>query len=71
MSKIHWNENINCLLIEGKNRYKNFKNPKTFIDDSQKNDDVYENLKDYNPTKKRKTLLVFDNIIADMKLIKK
>ena len=71
MSKIHWNENINCLLIEGKNRNKNFKNPKTFIDDSQKNDDVYENLKDYNPTKKRKTLSVFDNIIADMKLIKK
>ena len=36
MSKIYWNQNINCLLIEGKNRYKNFKNPKTFIDDSQK-----------------------------------
>ena len=40
--------------MEEKNRDKNFKNPKAFIDYSQTIDDVYENLKDYNPTKKKK-----------------
>ena len=29
--------------------------------------DVYENIEDYNPNKKRKVLIVFDNMIADMK----
>ena len=29
-------------------------------------DDVYENINDYNPTRKRKKLIVFDNIIADI-----
>ena len=32
----------------------------------QTTDDVYENLKDFNPTKKRKVLVVFDDIIKDM-----
>ena len=34
---------------------------------SQRFDDVYENLKDHHPRKKRKVLIVFDNIIADIK----
>ena len=34
-------------------------------------DDVYENLEDYNPTKKRKLLTVFDDTIADIKANKK
>ena len=34
------------------------------IDYSQTTDDVYENLEGYNPTKKRKVLIVFDNMIA-------
>ena len=29
-------------------------------------DDVYENLEDCNPTKKRRVLIVFDDMIADM-----
>ena len=29
-------------------------------------DDVYENLEDYNPIKKRRVLLVFDGMITDM-----
>ena len=41
------------------------KNPETFIDYSQIIDDVYENLEDYNPTKKSKVLIVFDDMIAD------
>ena len=29
-------------------------------------DDVYENIDDYNPSKKRKILIVFDDMIADI-----
>ena len=29
------------------------------------NDDVYENIDDYNLSKKRKSLIVFDDMIAD------
>ena len=34
-------------------------------------DDVYENLEDYNPTKKRRVLIVFDDLIVDMESNKK
>ena len=42
----------------------------TFIDYSQKIY-VYENLEDYNPTKKRRVLIVFDDMIPDMEPNKK
>ena len=29
-------------------------------------DDIYENIEEYNPNKKRKVLIVFDDMIADM-----
>ena len=29
-------------------------------------DDIYKNIEEYNPNKKRKIFIVFDNIIADM-----
>ena len=45
------------------------KNLKAFIDYSQTIDD--ENLENYNPTKKKKVLIVFDDIIADMEANKK
>ena len=46
MSKIHSNQGINCLLIEQKKvEIKKWKNPKAFIDYSQRNDNVYKNLK--------------------------
>ena len=64
MSTIHLNQSINYLLKKQKKQ--KLKNPKAFIDYSQTVDDVYENLVDYNPTKKRKVLIVFDDIIADM-----
>ena len=38
---------------------------------SQTIDDIYENLEDYNPTKKRKVLIVLDDMIADMEANKK
>ena len=50
---------------------KELKNPKAFINHSQTVDGVYENLEDYNPTKKIKVLIVFDEMIADMEANKK
>ena len=34
-------------------------------------DDVYNNIDDYNPNRKGKILVVFDDIIADIMTIKK
>ena len=42
-----------------------------FIDYLQTIDDDYENLEDYNPTKKKRVLIVPDDVIADMKSNKK
>ena len=39
---------------------------KTFIEYSNDMQDVYENIEDYNPRKKRKVLIIFDDMIADM-----
>ena len=44
--------------------------PKIHLNQST-NDDDYEKLEDYNPTKKRKKLTVFDDMIADIKSNKK
>ena len=47
------------LLINGRGvGIKKLKNSKAFIDYIQTIDDVYCNLEDYNPTKKRKVLIV-------------
>ena len=35
-------------------------------DDSNDMQDVYKNIEDYNPIKKRKVLIIFDDMIADM-----
>ena len=43
----------------------NLKIPKAFVDYSQTINDVYEILEDYNPTKKRTVLIVFDDMIAE------
>ena len=61
------------MLINGREKVgiKILKNPKAFIDYSQKIDDVYENLEDYNSTKKRRVLILFDDMIADLKSNKK
>ena len=47
------------------------RNPKAFTDYSQTIDDVYENLEDYNPTNKRRVLLVFDDMTTYMESNKK
>ena len=40
-----------------------FNDPKAFMEYSN---DVYENIEDCNPIRKRKILIVFDDMIADM-----
>ena len=47
------------------------KNLKALINYSQTTDDVYENLKYYNPTKKRRVLIMVFDDIADMEFNKK
>ena len=42
------------------------KDPRAFIESSNDMQDVYKNIEDYNPGKKRKILIVFDDMIADM-----
>ena len=49
---------------------KHEKNSKAFSDYPQTIDDVYENLEEYIPTKKRKVLIVFDYMISDMEASK-
>ena len=39
---------------------------KTFMEYSNVMQDVYKNIEDYNPGKKRKVLIVFDDMIADI-----
>ena len=43
-----------------------FDDPKAFMEYSNNMQDVYKNIEDYNPIKKRKVLIVFDDMIADM-----
>ena len=61
------------LFINGREKIgiKTLKNQKPFIDYSQTLDDVYENLEDYNSTKKMRVLIANDDMIADMESNKK
>ena len=43
-----------------------FNDPKAFMEYSNDMQDVYKNIEDYNPIKKLKILIVFDDMIADM-----
>ena len=50
---------------------KNYNDPNAFIEYSNTMDDVYSNIDDYNPKRKRKVLIVFDDVIADIMTNKK
>ena len=45
-----------------------FDDPKTFIEYSNDMQDVHKNINDYNPRKKHKVLIVFDDMINNKKL---
>ena len=56
------------LHITGREKVgiENLEGSKTFIAYLQTIDDIYENLDDHNPTKKRRVLIAFDDMIPDM-----
>ena len=45
--------------------------PNAFIECSNRNNDVHQNIDDPNPSRKRKVLIVFDDMIADIMSNKK
>ena len=45
---------------------KHLNDPNALIECSDTMDDVYENINDYNSSRKRKILIVFDDMIADI-----
>ena len=50
---------------------KHLNNPNGFIECSSTMNELYGNIDDYNPTRKRKTLIVFDDMIVDIMTNKK
>ena len=54
------------LLIEKREQagFKNLKDPNAFIEYSNIMDDIYDNIGDYNKKRKRKVLIVFDDMIS-------
>ena len=50
---------------------KHANNSNAFIERSNTMDDVYENIHDYNPNRRRKILIVLDDMIADILTSKK
>ena len=50
---------------------KSFSDPNAFIECSNTMDGVYENIDDYHASRKRKILIVFDDMIADIMTNKK
>ena len=56
-----------CLLKKRKDAgIKNLNDPSAFHECSGTMDDVYNNIDDYNPKRKRKILIVLDDMIADI-----
>ena len=45
---------------------RNLDNPRAFIEYSNTMDDVYNNIDNYNLKRKRKILIVFDDMVADI-----
>ena len=45
---------------------KHFNDSKAFIEILNSMSDIYKNIEEYNPNKKRKILIIFDGSIADM-----
>ena len=52
-------------------RIKILNDPTTFIEYSNSMDDIYDNINEYNPKRKRKILIVFDDMISHVMSDKK
>ena len=59
------------FLIKKREDADRLDDPTAFIEYSNTMDDVYNNIDDYNPKTKRKILIVFDFMIADIMTNKK
>ena len=59
------------MLINEREKVRIKKLIQAYIDYSQTIDDVCTNLEDYNPTKKRRVIVVFDDMVVDMDSNKK
>ena len=56
-----------CLIKKREDAgIKHFNDPNAFIECSNAMDDIHENIDDYNPNTKRKIIIVFDDMIADI-----
>ena len=66
MLKIHRKQGIILINIRGSTSLKHFNESKTFIGYSNDMDDIYKNIEEYIPIKKREILIAFDDMIADM-----
>ena len=73
MTKFIYFESKHQLLINGGENVgiKKSNSPKEFIEYLQTNYGIYEKFKCYNPKKKRKVLIVLDDMIVDMEVNEK
>ena len=53
------------FLINKRERTR-WKDSEAFIEYSNYMDHIYKNIEEYNPNKKRKTLIAYDDVIADV-----
>ena len=66
-AKYSYKAKYRCLINKGGSTcLKHFNDCKTFIEYWNDIDDIYKNIEEYNPNKKRKMLIVFNDVIADM-----
>ena len=71
-AKDPYEEKYQFLINKGESiGLKQFNDSKTFIEYSNDTDDIYKNIDKYNPNKKCKILIVFDDMIAVRLVIKK
>ena len=67
MQKIHMKKKYQYLINKReKVGLNHFNDPEAFMEYSNDMQDVYKNIEGYNPIKKRKVLIIFDDMIADM-----
>ena len=66
MQKIHMKQYQYLINISEKVGLRRFNDPKAFIEYSNDMCDVYKNIDEYNIDQKRKILIVFDDMIADI-----
>ena len=55
-----------CLKKRQSAGLEHFNDSEAFIEYSHDMDDIYKNIEEDNPNKKRKIIIVFDNMIPDM-----